>query len=300
MLSDAKPLRELSLAKLDEFPLHTVFGMATPGYAKAITSPSLKYKIFKVNGDEVLVLFKQVNMFQVHYKRLLGMPISKSQNRKLELALFKKLSQIEDVTEMQIVECDAILHNINTDNLEFNGAEFTVNPKEVLESMNGKYRQRYYINKYKDDLEYRDVQESDFLNIINLLQDWMSYKDDSEGVHSKPIYKNIIKNPYKYLMEDYLTKVIYYQGKLFAFSVYSVTSDKVFQITNIVSTFNDNFPHNLIKGGNRIVYYYAMHEFDDKKEVSYMGSIDLKSNVFKNKLLIYKTYEPVYRVKFKK
>ena len=51
MLSDAKPLRSLSLAKLDEFPLHTVFGMATPGYAKAITSPSLKYKIFKVNGE---------------------------------------------------------------------------------------------------------------------------------------------------------------------------------------------------------------------------------------------------------
>lgn len=300
MLSDASPLRFMSREEFNSFPTHTIFGMSTPGYAKAITSPSLKYKIFKVNGDEVLVIFKQINMFEVHYKRLLGTPISKNGDRRIEIALFKKLSQIEDVTEIQLLEQNAKDFGIPFSSATLNGAEFTVNPKEVLETMNGKYRQRYYINKYKDDLEYRDVQESDFLNIINLLQDWMNYKDGSEGVHSKPIYKNIIKNPYKYLMEDYLTKVIYYQGKLFAFSVYSVTSDKVFQITNIVSTFNDNFPHNLIKGGNRIVYYYAMHEFKDKNAISYMGSIDLKSNVFKNKLLVYKTYDNVHRVKFKK
>jgi hypothetical protein len=101
-------------------------------------------------------------------------------------------------------------------------------------------------------------------------------------------------------MGDYITKVIYYKGDLFAFSVYSVTSDKVFQITNIVSTFNDYFPHNLIKGGNRIVYYYAIQEFQNKNAISYMGSIDLKSNVFKNKELVYKTYDNVHRVQFKK
>lgn len=300
MLSDAQALRDLSLEKFNEFPLDTVFGMATPAYAKAITSPSLKYKIFKVNGDEVLVLFKQVNMFKVHYKRLLGTPISKTRNRRIELALFKKLMQLEDVTEVQLLEQNAKDFGIPFSSATLNGAEFTVNPKEVIKTMNGKYRQRYFINKYKDDIEFRDVKESDFINIINLLNDWIKHKDSEEGVHSKPIYKNIIKDPYKYLMGDYVTKVIYYKGDLFAFSVYSVTSDKVFQITNIVSTFNDYFPHNLIKGGNRIVYYYAIQEFQDKNAISYMGSIDLKSNVFKNKELVYKTYDNVHRVQFKK
>ena len=300
MLNDAQPLRFMSKDEFNSFPTHTIFGMSTPGYAIAINSPSLKYKIFKVNGDEVLVLFKQVNMFSVHYKRLLGFPISKKGDRKLEKALFKKLCTIEDVTEMQLLESDANLHGLDTSKLEYENVEFFVNPKELSPTMNGKYRQRYQISKFIDDLIYRDATPEDFEAIISLLNRWMSFKDDGEGVHSKPIYKNVIKDPYKYLLGDYTTKVLYYKDELFAFSVNYVVDDKVFQITNIVDMFSDTFPKHLVKGGNRIPFYYLVKAFKDYEYISFMGSIDSKSNVFKNKQLVYKTYEKFFRVKFKK
>lgn len=300
MLSDAQPLRFMTLDEFNRFPSLTIFGMTTPGYAKAINSPSLKYKIFTINDDEVLVLFKQVNMFQTHYKRLLGFPISIKGDRKLEKALFKKLCTLDDVTEIQLIETDAINHNMNKDAFECENVEFFVNPKELDPTMNGKYRQRYQINKFIDDLVYRDATPNDFEAIINLLNKWMNFKDDSEGLHSKPIYKNVIKDPYKYLLDDYTTKVLYYKDELFAFSVNYVTDTKVFQITNIVDTFSDNFPKHLVKGGNRIPFYYLVKAFKDYEYISFMGSINPKSNVFKNKALVYKTYEEFYRLKLKK
>lgn len=300
MLNDAQALRFMSREEFNTFPTSTVFGMCTPAYAIAINSPSLKYKIFKVNGDEVLVLFKQVNMFQTHYKRLLGFPISKKGDRKLEKALFKKLCGLDDVTEMQLLESDAIAHGLDTSKLEYENVEFFVNPKELAPTMGGKYRQRYQINKFIDDLVYRDATSEDFENIISLLNRWMQFKDDGEGVHSKPIYKNVIKNPNKYLLDDYTTKVLYYKDELFAFSVNYVVDGKVFQITNIVDTFSDTFPKHLVKGGNRIPFYYLVHSFKDYEYISFMGSINPKSNVFKNKQLVYKTYEKFFRIKFKK
>ena len=300
MLSDAQALRFMSREEFNTFPTSAVFGMSTPGYAIAINSPSLKYKIFKVKDDEVLVIFKQVNMFKVHYKRLLGFPISKKGDVKLEKAIFKKLCTLDDVTEMQLLESDAILHGLDTSKLEYENVEFFVNPKELSPTMNGKYRQRYQISKFVDDLVYRDATPDDFENIISLLNRWMQFKDDGEGVHSKPIYKNVIKNSNKYLLGDYTTKVLYYKDELFAFSVNYVTDSKVYQITNIVDTFSDTFPKHLVKGGNRIPFYYLVKSFEDYEYISFMGSINPKSNVFKNKELVYKTYEKFYRIKLKK
>ena len=75
---------------------------------------------------------------------------------------------------------------------------------------------------------------------------------------------------------------------------------KIYQITNIINTFTDSFPHNLVKGGNRIVFYYTVKEYEDKDNISYMGSINPKSNVFKNKQLVYKTYDKLFKLKLKK
>lgn len=298
MLSDSQALRLMNKEIFSQFPQDTILGMSTPGYAKAINSPSLKYKIFNINNDEILVLYKDIKLFKNQFIRLLGFPISKGKNRNLEKALFKELCKIEEVREVELMEYDAIIHNISTNNLSYDNVEFLVNVQDTC--LNNKYKSRYQINKYEKDINYRDATENDFEPIINLLNQWLEHKNATEEVHSKSIYKNIIKNPNKYLLEDFNTKVLYYKDELFAFSVYYEIEKKIYQITNIINTFTDSFPHNLVKGGNRIVFYYTIKEYKDKDKISYMGSINPKSNVFKNKQLVYKTYDKLFKLKLKK
>lgn len=298
MLSDSQALRLMNKEIFSQFPQDTTLGMSTPGYAKAINSPSLKYKIFNINNDEILVLYKDIKLFKNQFIRLLGFPISKGKNRNLEKALFRELCKIEEVREVELMEYDAIIHNISTNNLSYDNVEFLVNIQDTC--LNNKYKSRYQINKYEKDINYRDATENDFEPIINLLNQWLEHKNATEEVHSKSIYKNIIKNPNKYLLEDFNTKVLYYKDELFAFSVYYEVENKIYQITNIINTFTDLFPHNLVKGGNRIVFYYTIKEYKDKDKISYMGSINPKSNVFKNKQLVYKTYDKVFKLKLKK
>jgi hypothetical protein len=296
MLSNTQPLRELPLEVFSQFPQDTISGMFTPLYAKSLTSPSLKYKIFHIQGEDVLVLFKQVSMFSNKFIRLLGFPISKSNNTKLEIALFKELTKINDVKEVQLLQLDAIKHNIDITKHQYENVEFIV----PIQELPNKYKTRYQINKYEKDIEYREVQEKDIDNIIHLTQQWIQHKQQKEEIHSKKIFSNICKKPQQYLFNDFKTMVLYYRGELFAYSIYQVSPTRIYQLTNIINTFSTTLPHNLIKGGNRIVFYYTMNYFKDYKDISYMGSINSKSNVFKNKQMVYKTYEPLYKLRLRR
>ena len=293
MLQNARPLRDLPLEVFSQYRQNTISGMFTPLYAKSLTSPFLKYKIFHIGEDQVLVLFKQVSMFNTKYIRLLGFPISLRGDIQLEKALFKKLSQLPQVEEVQLLENDAIMHGIDVSKHQYDNVEFISQVKELP----NKYKTRYQINKFESNLEYREATLEDISNIIQLTQEWMKTKKE---VHSKTIFNNICKKPVQYLFEPFKTMVLYYKGELFAYSIYQVSPTRIYQLTNIINTFSNNFPHNLVKGGNRIVFYYTMNHFKGYEDISYMGSIDPKSNVFKNKALVYKTFEPVYRLKLRR
>ena len=102
-------------------------------------------------------------MFSNKFIRLLGFPISKSNNIKLEIALFKELTKINEIKEVQLLQLDAIKHHIDITKHQYENVEFIAQIQELP----NKYKTRYQINKYEKDIEYREAQEKDIDNIIH-------------------------------------------------------------------------------------------------------------------------------------
>ena len=296
-LKDAKNIKDMPLDILTKFHL-VPFGLSSPRYFTLSNQTSVKYKILTINNEEVLVIFKAVSMYSIQYIRLLGLPKSTTKNKRLELAVLQLLNSDPLVREVQAYEYEFNCYNIKPSN-DYH-VDFIVNIKDVLPTLNGRYRSKYRINKNKEHFIYRDATPEDIFDILSLTNDWISNKHNKSERVVKSIFNTIRKNPNILFTKDFLTQVLYYDDILFGYSVFSPVDATLYQYVNIVDTFSTNLPQEIIKCGNRIMYYYSILHNKDYDFMNFLGDSDNSSDLFQAKLMLYKTYKKIYRISLKK
>lgn len=277
-----------------------------------------RYAIIEKDGDEIFVAIKKVDMFNIKYNRLIGLPISKQGDRYIEKVITAQLMNNGFISEVYIRE-DYLEDVFVADAYDTTIADedfYTHIPTKFKEIDRSKFRSKHRINKCNRNelVEFRALTPHDITSVKMLHADWKKLKADESSLHGGRLFNNFIKNFNGYTVdENMLIYGLFYDDILLAFTVLAKTNDGYcYQLIN--QSYNrKNEPYDMGRLDNnqvgdltkiltdigQIFYYYYIKELNNKEFIGVTAAgtagskklLTYKRNMNSNSIKYYKVKE---------
>lgn len=311
MLQDGKAIRFLDketllsfVNKYEERKIYPYYNQIL--YCKLSSNGSMKYKIFEINDDKVLVLYKDIKLITTKFIRLTGYPISLNGIQENEDEIYTLLCQEDNIKEIFINEYE--LHRIDKtrNDLEVCDYDFySLIPLRMKEIDKSKWRSKYRINQFRKDIEFRLATKEDYHPIMQLHNDWKSNKKD---VRSKKLFNGFFKQ-FNNLIEQEIVYVLTYKGAIIGFTVLDEINNhtrhmpiqQYYTVHFAPKELLDDKSESLFRHIGQIFYYFMVKELHELGCVylSVAGSANLKDSLIEFKSRIHKSNITYYKYRIK-
>lgn len=300
-----KLYKNMPIEVFEEFNIDKLNSLLCIGDAKIKNTSAIKYDIFKVNNIDVLIVYKDIKLFKNKFIRLLHTPIAKNRNIDLENKILKLLSQDERIGELVTTREDLEEHNLH---IKYNQDIWATDFYDILDdnliySVNrGKYKSKIKYTKYKDEITFREATKDDYLDIINLMEEWKDYKEKEGTLYNKSTFNNIKKNFELFLSRPFYTYVITYKDMIVSFEILYEQGNILFQLVNqAYREVNEFINKDIIDYVHKWNHKLTIDTFYSKyKIINYEYASNPKGGLYNFKNNLYQCKSPLYKLKFKR
>lgn len=272
--ADKPKVEKYYLQKLDEYGIVGVHPYSL-NYMYNEMNGNNAHRIFvhTKNKDKIFLAMKRVDMFDIKYNRLIGLPISQKSDYVTVASTINELFDSGLIKEMYVPEHELgfMLHYdsmlemfIDVEPVDF---DYYTDIEERLPYISrSKYRSKHRINICeRQGAEMRVLGFDDYTQVKQLHEQWVKGKEVDTSVHGGRMFSYFFKNYHKIVNDENLILLgLFYGEQLLGFTLFSKVLDgyayQLMSQTYNVKTLEtaDDTLRKVLQDIGQVFYYYIV------------------------------------------